>query len=102
MSAKVKILMVSIAITLAATLFNFSAVSTPASTKNASYTESAKGYYLKDFNGMLAIFENGKNSPLEILDVELASLPERDIERIKKGIFAEDLNEIFSLAEDYE
>jgi len=59
-------------------------------------------YILSDFEGNLAIYEGNNKAPLEILDVKTDSLPERDIERIKMGIYADSLSEIISLAEDYE
>lgn len=67
-----------------------------------SSTKSEQGYILKDYKGNLAIFEINSNTPLEILDVQTNSLPERDIEILKNGIRAETLNEIISMAEDYE
>ena len=103
MGARIKILMASIVITITTTIFSFSTVSTPASTPNTSSADIIiQKYYLKDFNGKVAIYEKGQDFPIEVLDVELSSLPERDIEKIKNGIFADSLNEIYLIAEDYE
>ena len=67
-----------------------------------SSTKAEQGYILKDYNGSLAIFEGNSAVPLEILDVKTNSLPERDIEILKNGLHAKTLNEIISMAEDYE
>ncbi len=61
-----------------------------------------KLYILKDFEGRPAVFENGNTNPLYILDIFTDQLPERDRERLKAGITAKTLEEIRSLAEDYE
>ena len=105
MGIRIKILIFSLVITVATIVFCFSAVSTTENTqkvKSTSYISVTKKYVLKDFNGRIAIFESTQNTPTEVLDVDLSSLPERDIERIKKGIFADSLSEIYSFAEDYE
>ena len=103
MSARIKILITAILITIATIIFCFSAFSTPITTENSSdYSNQSLKYLLKDFNGMLAVYERDKKSPIEVLDVRISSLPERDAEKIKKGIFANTLNEIYSIIEDYE
>ncbi len=102
MSNRAKISAFAISITLILTILSFGVIKPPTSSAvDTSSTRETK-YYLKDYKGMLAIFEGDKTIPLEVLEVSISSLPERDIEKIKKGIFADSLNEIISLAEDYE
>lgn len=71
--------------------------------KEVSSSSSNETYYLlKDYNGTLAIFSSNQVEPIARLDVRTDSLPERDITRLQEGIRADTLEEIYSLAEDYE
>ena len=95
------ILLIAIAMTLTAlglAAFSASGVSnTPSSS-----IQSTDKYILGEFEGFLAIYKSSSKKPIEIIDVRVDSLPERDVERIKRGIYANSLSEIISLAEDYE
>ena len=102
MSNRAKISAFAISITLILTILSFGVIKPPPSSAVDTNSTRETKYYLKDYNGMLAIFEGDRTIPLEVLKVSISSLPERDIEKIKKGIFADSLNEIISLAEDYE
>lgn len=59
-------------------------------------------YILKDFGGRPAVFEKGKEEPILTLDVYTNQLPPRDQTRLYGGIKANTLEEILSLAENYE
>jgi len=102
MSFRIKFLICSIVITLVTMVFCFSVVSTPQKVFSAPSSNNEKVYTLKEFNGKLAIYESTQNSPIEILDVYISSLPERDAQKIKNGISADSLNKIYEIAEDYE
>ena len=102
MSIRIKILILSTVISVATMVFCFSVGSSPQTTPNASKPSKDKQYILKEYDGMLAIYESNQSSPIEVLDVDISTLPERDIEKIKNGIYANSLNEIYSFAEDYE
>ena len=103
MSIRIKILLLSAIISVATLIFCFSVGSSSQPQQSSSkFSNSTTTYILKEFNGMLAIYEKDNHTPIEILDVDISTLPERDIEKIKKGILADSLNEIVSLAEDYE
>ena len=43
-------------------------------------------YLLKEFNGKLAVFENGEKAPKMIFDVSIDSLPEVDALALKNGL----------------
>ena len=43
-------------------------------------------YVVKEYNGMIAVFQNGSNLPDEILDCPLDSLPPEEVQRLKNGI----------------
>lgn len=102
MGNRFKILILTFLFILSVTSALLSILSNPASAQ-VPKTESIKEeYILKEFNGLLAIFKTGNNKPIEILDVPLNSLPERDIEKIKNGITANTFSEIITIAEDYE
>lgn len=71
--------------------------------KEAVSSLPAESYYLlKDYHGTLAIFSSDNEQPIELLEVQIDSLPERDITRLKQGIRADTLEQARSLAEDYE
>ena len=65
-------------------------------------TEEKEGYILKDFDGRLAIFENGEKGPILILDSYTNELPPKDQTRLYGGIEADSLEEIISIAENFE
>lgn len=62
---------------------------------------SSLSYVVKDFNGNIAVFENGQNSPFKITDVPINSLPYADREILKKGIAVNSKNELNRILEDY-
>ena len=59
------------------------------------------GYVLSVFDGRIAVFEAGKDAPVRLTDTRIASLPQTEAERLKKGIRASDEEELQSLIEDY-
>lgn len=101
MSIRIKVLIFWITAAIITVTMGFF-IKAPTATINETHNTVIKSYILKDYNGMLAIFESGKETPIEVLDVNISSLPERDAEKIKNGIHADNLNEIFSFVEDYE
>ncbi len=102
MKKSVKIIVLGIAIALTISSMSFTAFFEPAYAEEKAVKEQKLKYFLGEYNGNLAIFSLEKRHPIEILDIKLDSLPERDIERIKNGIESNDLNEIISIIEDYE
>ncbi len=73
----------------ASLVFSVVTVSSAKATESTAVKPSEateKIYILKDFNGRLALFENNSNIPLEVFDIFTSSLPQKDIERLNKGI----------------
>ena len=58
-------------------------------------------YIIKNFNGSLAVFENGKISPIRITDVDISSLPLVDQQLLQEGIMIENENDLSAMLEDY-
>ncbi len=71
---------------------------------NTDLTESTVieiSYYLKDYNGKIAVFKGNSEIPYHIYNVFTSSLPEEDAETIKYGIEAHSENELNNLLADY-
>ena len=102
MSAKIKGITLFLAITIAIFSVYFSVMAKPDHKESKTIKKATVQYFLGEFNGKLAIYKTDSNTPLEVLDIEINSLPERDITRINNKIHADTLNEIISIVEDYE
>ena len=102
MTARIKGIILIIATILSTVTIFISANAKPISVENTVSEKKEIQYFLGEFKGNLAIFKSNSATPIEILDVQLSSLPERDIERIKNGIVADSLAEIIKIVEDYE
>ena len=59
-------------------------------------------YLLKEYQQQIGVFHPGEDTPLQILDVYVATLPYADQIRLKEGIPAESEVELQALIEDYE
>ena len=102
MTARIKGIILIFAIFLATVTVCISATAKPGNTENVVSKKDETKYFLGEFKGNLAIYQTDNQVPLEVLDVYIESLPERDVERIENGVFADTLNEIMMIAEDYE
>ena len=102
MSTQFKGIILFLAITVSIVFVSLSLTSKPTLAANPSSETVEIKYILGEFNGKLAIFQTNNSTPIEVLDVQINSLPQRDIERINNGITANTLSEIIALAEDYE
>lgn len=58
-------------------------------------------FILRDFEGKIALYENGKSSPSEIYEIYTDSLPAADATRLRTGIAAKNDAELLRLLEDY-
>lgn len=56
---------------------------------------------LSVWNGYIAVFENGDPLPAAVYDTPIASLPQREAERLYAGIAVETDDELQRLIEDY-
>ena len=61
------------------------------------------GYTVKELNGKIAIFENGNEEPLRVLESPFVrDLPSFDRQLLKEGIIARDETELIAILEDYD
>lgn len=58
-------------------------------------------YILKDYNGQIAVFEQGKTEPFKITDALTANLPQVDQDDIRQGITLNGKKELNRALEDY-
>jgi hypothetical protein len=59
------------------------------------------GYYLKEYNGEIAVFRGDSDMPFRKLGVSMNVMTDYDKELLAKGIFAEDEKKLKVLIEDY-
>lgn len=64
-------------------------------------SSSVTSYIVKTFDGSIAVFENGKDTPFKVTSVPINSLPYADQEILKNGIIVNGKNELKDLLEDY-
>lgn len=73
---------------------------------NILYTASEKSdfetvsFILKEYDGYIGIFDNA-GVLIDVIDVQIKSLPEADRNMLRTGIYAFSQNELMSLIEDY-
>lgn len=58
-------------------------------------------YIIKNFNGNIAVFQNGKLTPFRVTDVSVSSLPLVDQQLLHEGIMIKDEDELTTMLEDY-
>lgn len=104
MKLRLKTTIISLIFLMALVSVFFSVVATAKqpNTTSSPATKIKSGYILTEYNGKLSVFENGNNTPTAVLDVSVDSLPERDIQKLKNGIFCDSFSKAMELAEDYE
>ncbi|HCC34496.1 MAG TPA: hypothetical protein DEQ02_02195 [Ruminococcaceae bacterium] len=59
-------------------------------------------YILKDYEGKLAVFPFESDTPEQILDVFISSLPEYDQRQLQKGVLVYSSEQLDSLIQDYD
>lgn len=61
-----------------------------------------KVYYLKDYNGKIAVYEEGSETPFKVTEAEVSALPVLDQKQLKdEGIKAQGKKELDRLLQDY-
>ncbi|MGN0620401.1 MAG: hypothetical protein ACI4I9_00915 [Porcipelethomonas sp.] len=70
-------------------------------TEPVSETIPVIGYYLKAYDGELAVFRGDSETPYRRLDVSLSLMSEYDRSALEKGIYAENESVLNRLIEDY-
>lgn len=69
--------------------------------KNVSLAAAAKqGYCLRDWQGYIAVFEDGRQTPKTVTDIPTETLNNVDREKLRTGIEAGTREELLSLLED--
>lgn len=58
-------------------------------------------YILKEYQGYIGVFEEGKDTPLKIIETEVALLPETDQAQLEEGIVVVGKEELARITEDY-
>lgn len=77
----------------------------PAPSQENSETVENSGqakYLVTIYQGKLGVFKEGRTSPVLTQDTPVYLLPEEDIELLKRGLPANDLNEARKILEDYD
>ena len=69
--------------------------------ENATETQPAIGYYLRAYDGKIAIFRGESDTPFRKLDVSLSIMSEYDKAVLEKGLYAEDEKTLKRMIEDY-
>ncbi len=58
-------------------------------------------FTLMEYDGKLAVFQNGGEQPIDIMEVDVSSLRKTDRQMLQDGITVKDLTELYMLLEDY-
>ena len=101
LSKKLIILSAAVILTLGALIFSLTATVEKAGAE-AQSSVIYSPYTLKCYEEKVAIFEGSNPVPILTLDIQLSQLPEKDQAKLEKGITAQSLAEIISIAENYE
>lgn len=64
-------------------------------------TQNTSDFIIKEYNGSVAVFESGKNSPFKTTETMVSDLPTADRELLKKGISVGSREELSRILEDY-
>lgn len=94
------------AITVFLTLFYLIFALVTTATTKEDHSEPAPqiaGFTVKEHNGKIAVFQNGNDDPIKILDGPyVRDLPTHDRELLQNGIVVETETELIALLEDYD
>ena len=71
-------------------------------TGSAPKTIYEKVYYLRDYNGKIAVYEEDSETPFKVTEAEVSALPVLDQKQLKdEGIKAQGKKELDRLLQDY-
>lgn len=59
------------------------------------------GYYLKEYNGELAVFRGDSSTPFKVLGVSINVMSDYDKKLLSEGIYAENESALNTLIEDF-
>lgn len=68
---------------------------------SASAISGEQGYLLQEYQGHLALFQKGSDTPLEEYEVSVAQFSDYDQALLKKGVYAQTEEELRKMVEDY-
>ncbi|MDP4119883.1 MAG: BofC C-terminal domain-containing protein [Bacillota bacterium] len=71
------------------------------SSSGNSALQQAISYIVKDYNGKIAVFEEGQTEPFKVTNVPTNSLPKVDQNALKKGIKVKGQKELIKILQDY-
>ena len=59
------------------------------------------GFLLGVHEGKVALFRDGSTKPMKVFPYDISMLPEADQKRLKDGVYADSLNELRKIVQDY-
>ena len=87
------------------TFFAFKSFSRSVNNANISSTSSIMthidGYILRNYNGKIGIFPADSDTPQQVLNIEIDTLPDEDQQQLAVGIYVPNQEELQSKIEDY-
>lgn len=100
-----KYVVVLLSVTVPVLLCVFGCIGNEKMSKSAKVETTADTEYeysLKDYNGRIALYENGNATPTEVYDIFTESLPSEDAKALKSvGIKAKNKKELELILENY-
>ncbi len=99
-----KIIIISISIILLISFVIWDSGKSNQNMNNITVTVSEKNpqkYILKDYNGRIAVFYIGSETPNEIYEIYTHNLPEIDAQKIKRGIEITGIDNLNKIIADY-
>ena len=73
----------------------------PSPADSGNRGEDEKGYYLREYDGRLAVFAANDAKPLYVFSVAMSTMSDYDKEALKAVIYAQYLDALRGLVEDY-
>ncbi len=67
----------------------------------SAISREEKGFILKEYEGVIAIFKIGEDVPSELTNIETKYLPSIDRMELKNGIYMENNEELAMMLEDF-
>ena len=74
---------------------------TPEESQVAASETKGNGYYIKAYNDMVSVIQEGETTPELIFDIHIKMLPELDQKQLIEGIYADNYEEMTKMVEDY-
>lgn len=72
-----------------------------ASTSRPQYAEEGTRYIVREYDNMIAVFEEGSDVPSRLLNINVSTLRKEDRLRFRQGIAVDSLDELAQLEEDF-